>query len=171
MLHETSSSYQVLIIFLWNFRSVISKLIVVTDGSDIFREIALRWIPLDLIDAKSTSVQVMAWCHQATSHYLSQCWPRFMSPYGITRPQWVNDLFCSTGHQQVNHWIASILSHATTKTNATFYPMCSLIHWGQEKFRPFQKEIFLLYCIIKILDKITKIKFWYIPEALPDDKL
>ena len=32
----------------------------------------------------------MAWCHQATSHYLSQCWPRFMSPYGVVRPQWVN---------------------------------------------------------------------------------
>ena len=32
----------------------------------------------------------MAWCHQATSHYLNQCWPRSMSPYGITRPQWVN---------------------------------------------------------------------------------
>ena len=33
--------------------------------------------------------QVMAWCHQATSHYLSQCWPRSMSPYGVIRPQWV----------------------------------------------------------------------------------
>ena len=31
--------------------------------------------------------QVMAWCHQATSHYLSQHWPRCMSPYGITRIQ------------------------------------------------------------------------------------
>ena len=30
----------------------------------------------------------MAWCHQATSHYLSQCWPRLLSPYGVTRPQW-----------------------------------------------------------------------------------
>ena len=39
---------------------------------------------------RSTSVQVMAWCRQATSHYLSQCWPRSMSPYGVTRPQWVN---------------------------------------------------------------------------------
>ena len=27
-------------------------------------------------DYKSALVQVMAWCHQATSHYLSQCWPR-----------------------------------------------------------------------------------------------
>ena len=32
----------------------------------------------------------MAWCCQATSHYLSQCWPRSLSPYGITRPQRVN---------------------------------------------------------------------------------
>ena len=31
----------------------------------------------------------MSWCHQATSHYLSQCWFRSMSPYGITRLQWV----------------------------------------------------------------------------------
>ena len=38
---------------------------------------------------KSTLVQVMAWCYQATGHYLSQCWPRYMSPYGVTRPQWV----------------------------------------------------------------------------------
>ena len=55
-------------------------------------EIALRWMPLDLTDDKSTLVQVMAWCHQATSHYLSQCWPRSMSPNGVTRPQWVNSL-------------------------------------------------------------------------------
>ena len=45
---------------------------------------------LDLTDEKSTLVQVMAWCRQATSHYLSQCWPRSLLPYGVTRPQWVN---------------------------------------------------------------------------------
>ena len=53
-------------------------------------EIALRWMPLDLTDDNSALVQVMAWCRQATSHYLSKCWPRSMSPNGITRPQWVN---------------------------------------------------------------------------------
>ena len=47
----------------------------------------LRWMPWDFIDDKSTLVQVMAWCRQATSHYLSQCWPSSMSPYGVTRPQ------------------------------------------------------------------------------------
>ena len=39
---------------------------------------------LDLTD-KSTLVQVMAWCHQATSHYLNQCWSSSMSPYCATR--------------------------------------------------------------------------------------
>ena len=36
---------------------------------------ALRWMPWDLTNDKSTLVQVMAWWSQATSHYLSQCWP------------------------------------------------------------------------------------------------
>ena len=54
----------------------------------------LRWMPWDLTDDKSTLVQVMAWCRQATSHYLSQCWPSSMSPYGVTRPQCVLIMIC-----------------------------------------------------------------------------
>ena len=50
---------------------------------------------LDFTDDQSTLVQVMAWCRQATSHYLSQCWPRSLSPYGVTRPQWVNSMWIS----------------------------------------------------------------------------
>ena len=50
-------------------------------------------MPLDLTDDKSTLVQVMAWCFQSPSHYLSQCWPRSLSPYGVTRPQWVKTAF------------------------------------------------------------------------------
>ena len=42
---------------------------------------AVWWIPQDLTDDKSILVQVMAWCRQASSHYLSQCWPRSLSPY------------------------------------------------------------------------------------------
>ena len=53
-------------------------------------EIALIWMSLDFTDDQSKLVQVMACCRQATSHYLSQCWPRSLLPYGITRPQWVN---------------------------------------------------------------------------------
>ena len=40
----------------------------------------------------------MAWCHQATGHYLSQYWPRSLSPYDVTRPQWVNL------HILINKW-------------------------------------------------------------------
>ena len=39
----------------------------------------------------------MAWCHQATSHYLNQCWPKSPTPYGVTRPQWVNTALSSMG--------------------------------------------------------------------------
>ena len=72
-----------------NFRHVIFKQILVIDGGGICCEIALIWMSLDFTDDQSTLVQVMAWCQQATSHYLSQCWPRSLTPSGITRPQWV----------------------------------------------------------------------------------
>ena len=75
--------------FEWNSRYVIFRWILMIDGWGISCEIALIWMSLDLTDDQSTLVQVIAWYRQATSHYLSQCWPRSLSPYGITRPQWV----------------------------------------------------------------------------------
>ena len=36
---------------------------------------------------KWTLVHVMTWCHQAKSHYLSQCWYRSMSLHDVTWPQ------------------------------------------------------------------------------------
>ena len=38
-------------------------------------------------------VQVMAWCRQATSHYLNLWWQRPRKPYFVIRPQWVNLLW------------------------------------------------------------------------------
>ena len=40
------------------------------------------------LDDKSALVKVTAWCRQATSHYLNQCWPSLMSLYGVIRLQW-----------------------------------------------------------------------------------
>ena len=77
-----------------NFKCVILQHVCnMFDISSFFSEIAFRIMPQDLSDDKLTLVQVMAWCHQATSHYLSQsqCWPRSMLPFVITRPQWAND--------------------------------------------------------------------------------
>ena len=76
--------------FEWNFRHVIVKHILVIDGCGISCEIALIWMSLDFTDDQSTLVQVMAWCCQATSHYLSQCWLRSLTPNHVTRAQWVN---------------------------------------------------------------------------------
>ena len=57
------------------FSSPCHTLYHITVNYDIWCEIDLKWISLALTDDKSTLVQVMAWCHQATSHCLSQCWP------------------------------------------------------------------------------------------------
>ena len=74
---------------------------------------------LDLTDNKSTLVQVMAWCPQATSLYLSQCWPRSLSPYGVTRPQWVK--FSPKSSQKAPHslpvraryWVSCVGSNSS----------------------------------------------------------
>ena len=52
-------------------------------------EIIARWIPQNILDDKSTLVLVMAWCRQAPSHNQTQCWPRYMMSYSVTRPHWV----------------------------------------------------------------------------------
>ena len=54
------------------------------DGRGISHEIALRWISnwwsLNIGSGNG---------HQATSHYLNDCWSRSMSSCVVTRPQWV----------------------------------------------------------------------------------
>ena len=51
--------------------------------------------------------QVIVWCHQATSRYLNQCWPRSLLPYGVIRPQWVNPHFlgCTDSKWWRLHWM------------------------------------------------------------------
>ena len=95
LLHGSGSSLKSLTPgkFEWYFRYQTFQIISVINGWGISCELALRWTSLDLTDDKSTLVQVMAWCRQATCHYLSQCWPRSMLPFGVTRPQWVKDQY------------------------------------------------------------------------------
>ena len=72
-----------------NFKSVVFKHMFRIKFVSTSSEIALRWIPENTFEGKSTMGQVMAWCSHASSHYLRQCWPRSMSPYGVTRPKWI----------------------------------------------------------------------------------
>ena len=55
-------------------------------------EIAFRSIPQNTSDDNLRLVQVMVWCHQATRHYLDQCSPRSMLPYGVARSQSVKGM-------------------------------------------------------------------------------
>ena len=59
-----------------------------------------RWMPQSSDECHRVTwtlilVQVMAWCHKAANHYLSQCLSRSILPYGDTRPQWVNVISCN----------------------------------------------------------------------------
>ena len=58
----------------------------------------LRWMPKNRTE-KSTLVQLMAWCHPATSHYLSQRWHRSMSHAA------------SLGHNGLIYYWESSVSH------------------------------------------------------------
>ena len=80
---------------MWHlFKSEISEHTLRIEFMGIKYEIAPLWMREN---TKSTLVQVMAWCRQATSHYLSQCWPIYMSPFDVPRPKWVKPLKRSRG--------------------------------------------------------------------------
>ena len=66
-----------------NFKSVISKHMLQIWVYEHFCDVARRWMPQNTFIDKSTLVQVMASSLTATSHYLNQCWPSSMTPYGV----------------------------------------------------------------------------------------
>ena len=68
----------------FDFKCVIFKYIP-------FSPIAFQWMAQNPTDDKSTLIQVMAWFYQTTSHYVNQCWLKFMTSYDITRPQRVKE--------------------------------------------------------------------------------
>ena len=82
----------------FNLKSLIFQLILKTDFSIIFCKILLMCMSKDINGYKSTLVQVMAWCHQAPSHHLSQCRQR------------LKELLChmaSLGHTELIHGFRS----------------------------------------------------------------
>ena len=49
-----------------------------------------RCMPKYLTDDYTTLIQVMAWCRQTTNHCLNQCYTSSITPYNLTRAQWVD---------------------------------------------------------------------------------
>ena len=67
--------------FRYYFERVIFSFMLWIEFLNTACEIALRCISQNPIDDKSTSVQVLTWCRQATSHNVNQYWLRYMSPW------------------------------------------------------------------------------------------
>ena len=86
-----------------HLKSMIFKFIILNSSLGTHCIIGPRWMPQNRTKGKSILVQVLAWCHQATSHYLSQCWPRSILPYGIIRLQWIKTLQHMLTHG-LTHW-------------------------------------------------------------------
>ena len=139
--------------FEWNLRHVIFKQILVIDGWGVSCQIALIWMSLDFADDQSRLVQVMACCCQATSHYLSQCWPRSLWSYGITRPQWVNTL--SSGDRMICWWLLSTLAVEMAFCFTALTPC--LEQWWLIVDNSLRKYI-LSY--VKIISSSIKIHIW-----------
>ena len=131
---------------------MIFKQILAFDGWGISCEIALIWVSLDFTDDQSTLVQVMAWYRQATSHYLSQCWPRSLLPYGVTRPQGVNvcskTIFyaisvvyinslvpgrCGSDFKSVISELMLQMKSMSTSCALRWIPQNTFTHWGRDK--------------------------------------
>ena len=58
----------------------------------LFCRITLKWMLQGLHDDKSTLVQVIAWCRQATSHYLNQCLTKIFVNIRCHKVKWVKKM-------------------------------------------------------------------------------
>ena len=122
--------------FEWKFIWLILKLSIVKLPSD-----ECQWT---LLMMSQHLVQVMAWCHQAPSHYLSQCWPRSMSPYGITRPQCVND-----------GWLGKVVNHVLPVSQFLFLTRLLIA------LNKIPQEIWKFYYLKSSWHTILELKNWW----------
>ena len=113
------------------FKSVIFEHMVHIKFVSNSYDVIFKWMPQNLVEGKSTLVQVMAWCHQATSHYLNQFWPRSMSPSWphdeLTNPylgemlgelNWASNSWSTVDTCTTSCWRRPLNVHATTSFDA-----------------------------------------------------
>ena len=111
---------------------------------------------LDLTDDKSTLVQVMAWCRQTTSHYLSQCWPRSMSLNGVTRSPCPQSSHSCVVQHATKHFISLQWRHnshlaSRITSNSTF---CSTVCSVNIKENIEVPYYWFWYCVESTLPKM-----------------
>ena len=104
---------------------------VIIDNLSFSCESVLRSVSQDITDEKSSSVQVMAWCHQAASHYSNQCWWRSMWPHGISRGQWVDEYvsgYINNGQGMIQWFVMCCMFYYVLLT-AFVYWLIDIIQW------------------------------------------
>ena len=122
---------------------------------------------MDITVHKTALVQVMAWCRHATSNYLRQCWPRYVLPYSVTRPQWV---YNAVHHHPGKHNIPDSEVHGSnmgpiwvlsTPDGPRFSPMNLAIHItilsGLVMYKPLSVIELVLHwkCIENVFSKMS----------------
>ena len=85
-----------------------------------------------LLMIKSTLVQVMAWCCQASSHYLSQCWPdlcRHMASLGHNEFTWVSgDIpYCTAPRISAAIILANFFQNIPVTFSFKFQSICKCV--------------------------------------------
>ena len=88
-----------------------------------------------LLNISQHRLRITAWWHQATSDYLSQCWPRSMLPSGATRSQWSNSAETWIGiyfYENIIYFLMSKLNAELNKTNRklNWHQSHSVLHHG-----------------------------------------
>ena len=121
---------------------------------------AFQWMPQGLTD-KSTLVQVMAWCRQATSHYLRQCWLGPLSRYGVARPQWVNWIYIPKPILLEVYAIRVLLPKYQANTWYLLDKLFISSKLGIKiQTKPREPYLFFYLCIINIQKTIILLLFW-----------
>ena len=114
---------------------------------------------LDLADKKPALGQAMGWFLQAISHYLSKCWPRYLSPYGVIRPQCVFiylHAWCCTSQIYIIYY--------NTRKRFLHYCSCSaffsVAHRNLRKYKvPLCWQVWILLQQI-LCNQLYKQKYW-----------
>ena len=134
--------------------NVFIKLIMQNSSLSTSFEIALRWMPQNFARKKSTLVQIMTWCCQATRHYRSKCWPRFMP----------------LGHSELIYkyfptYISHIYRVQLTSQNKLQHqnPMNTICDWMEFNFVPlWWKMLWYISCLAVVLHMKIIIHFkWF----------
>ena len=65
----------------------------IIDTGNMYRKMVpgtLLTIPTEIRKIRHALAQVMAWCHQSPSHYMTQCQLGYLALYGVTGLRYVN---------------------------------------------------------------------------------